>query len=88
MPNLPTSRFSLRKEQLQSLEWMLRTTITTSNVARSFRFLKKILTNDLSHIGSIYMEFSANQPLDSVRLVRSIPVNPHLQMHSESLHID
>jgi hypothetical protein len=27
-------------------------------------------------------EFSANQPLNSVGAVRSIPVNPRLQMHS------
>jgi hypothetical protein len=30
-------------------------------------------------------EFSANQPLNIVGAVRSIPVNPRLQMHSMSL---
>jgi hypothetical protein len=33
------------------------------------------------------VEFSANQPLNSLRAVRSIPVNPCLQMHSKSLYI-
>lgn len=32
-------------------------------------------------------EFSANQPLHSVGAVRSIPVNPRLQMHSKYLLI-
>jgi hypothetical protein len=33
-------------------------------------------------------EFTANQPVDFVGGVRSIPVNPRLQMHSRSLFLN